>query len=777
MAFGSNNFNGASKSFDGGVSKGFKSHGEMPLANANTFDNPFKFTPTDDALRSRIRFYDRDSLWARWRRGYELFTITHAVLGSFADQRANYGDFRMYCAYQLFPGLFIPLRIFAFPTQNQEIASQLVGIRDANSINFYDYGLSILGVRYLGDTQSGTYTQSGTTITVTVAKHGYQPNDNVYLNFTSGSGVTTTLPIVSKTDDTFICTAAASVNTSGNVSVALSTTFGDTRWTNHRVKLRSLFSPITSLVGERLVDRVVERDPGISATYSRTGTTVTVTCSQAHGLSTGNIIFAAVSSGNVTAKRYTVTVTSSTGLQFTTPDSGTDSGNMVVSRLIQGFSYGDYVGYTLTGLDNNNNELIFQRADSYGTQTVSNQASTTVPATRGFAVGRFLTTEIRYQCTCQDYSRRAGYNLFHENPKSKFPVTPITSTKPGSVVNKDNTTSNSRDQPGTYSDLGYLTTTAGFYKLPDYQDKGSSSFTKLYYYQHRWCKHIYAALFSINHDDGSMPVLGSGRYTQSGPTVTVSIANHGLKQNGKIQINFTSGAAVSGEYSVSQVVDANTFQFVYPYSLTSSGYCNITNLQRHAFVDPWLIEPSDKPVGDDLDTFYKNFDKEHKRVNQAADRLRMVSHGIEWSGTVLVTGTGNQPKQVADYSTRELSMYVSDNLRRSAGEFDNTGTALNNTQRLTTMMSQLLNIDPSRVLNQNFGMLDQPLYNYDSNYQSGKVDGGQYLNGRPYSVPGSNTTTSGTTTEDPNTVTTLDCLTYDPSVSQDLVVDAGYYNR
>ena len=44
---------------------------------------PYQFVPIgreDDY--SEIRFYDFDSTWCRWRRGYELYVITQQYLGS-----------------------------------------------------------------------------------------------------------------------------------------------------------------------------------------------------------------------------------------------------------------------------------------------------------------------------------------------------------------------------------------------------------------------------------------------------------------------------------------------------------------------------------------------------------------------------------------------------------------------------------------------------------------------------------------------------------------------
>jgi hypothetical protein len=778
MPFGVNNFGKDSKGFDNGLAKGFKTFGEKEPTGFKSFDNPFKFTPGNDDLKSRIRFYDRDSRWSRWRRGYELYTITQSVLGSFAEERSRYGDFRMYCAYQLFPGVFIPARVFTFPTSDSEINEQLVGIRDANGFNFYNFGLSILAVRYLKVSKSGTYVQSGTTLTISIDNHGFSVGDSVCLVFNSGSAQNATLTISAVTVNTFVCMVASALDTSGDVDIKTNTTFEDPDWNETRVKLRSIFPPIPFLINERLVDRVVEKDPGVFSSYTRSGVTVTVNCTQPHGLATGNTIFAVVLGGGVTSKQYKVTVISPTRLQFTTTDSGVTGGTLIVNRLIPGFNYEDYVGYTMTGVDYTTKELLFQRESSYGAKLDprTNKPVTTVPAERGFEVGRFLTTEMRYQCTCQDYMRRSGYNLYQESTNCKLPVTPITSVKPGERLNKDNSITEERDDPGVYHDLGYITVTDGFYDLPDYKDRKSTSYPNLQYYQLRWCKHVYAALFSINHDEGNIPILGKGTYQQSGPNITVSIVDHGLAANGKIQINFTSGSAISGEYIVTEVIDPNTFKIVYPFSNATNGYCSITNIRRHQFIEAWLLEPSDKPAGDDLDTFYKNFNAENSRLRQSAERLLMMKQGMKWVGSKTISGAANLPTQVANYDPNLVTMMMTDDIRRSNGTLDRAGILQNSTQRMSAMMSKLLNVEPSQILGEQFGMLDQPLYNYDTTYQYGLLNGGRYLNGKPYSDLAASTTTPNTVTEDANTVTVLDCLTYNPVVPQEFTVDAGPYS-
>ena len=762
MSFGNNNFSGSARnSFGKGLSKGFEGSDFNKVPDFALDDNPFKFTPKNNKLKSRIRFYDHDSLWARWRRGYELYTITQSVLGSSAVERSSRGDYRMYCSYQQFPGVFIPARVFTFPSTSQEIGEQIVGMRDTNGFNFYNFGLPIIAVRYLGNAVTATYSQSGTTIVVTKADHNLQVGENIYLTFTSGGAVNATLIIVSKTQNSFTCTASAPLTTGGNVTYYLSTVFNDIRWTTTRVRLRFLPTPVTFFAGERLADRIIEKDPGVFSSYSRVGSLVTINCTQPHGLSTSNRIFIAVISGLLSSGQYDVTVTSTTQLTITTLDSGTTSGSLVLNRLIQGYRYDNFVGYTVMTTDATTNEIVFQRADSYGTSTVNGVVKTTVPAHRGFEVGRFLTTELRYQCSCQDYLRREGYNLFDELVGRRFPVTPISSTKGGFLLNKDGSISDRRDDAGIFGDLGYITIN-NFYQLPDYKDKAETSYPNLMYYQLRWCKHIYAAMWSLAHDEGNQKISINSRYTQAGPNITIYAQNHGLAANTKIQIEFTSGSAISGDYSITQVIDANTFIILYPFNNTTSGYCTVSNLKQHEYVGAWLLEPNDKPVGDDLDTFYFNFAKENEKIKKNAERLVMMQQGMKWVGSKSITGSRNQPEQTANSDPQLVTMMMTDEIRRNnLGQLDRAGTLQNSTQRMIAMMSKLLNLVPEYILGTKFGMLDEPLINYNTSFQFAIIQGGLYLNGNP--------------TEDPATLTAIECSTYDPLVAQDTIVDSGFY--
>jgi hypothetical protein len=80
------------------------------------------------------------------------------------------------------------------------------GLRTGNII-------TITGFTYL----YGTYTQSGTSITVTLTGHGLAEGASVTLDFTSGNAVDGTFTITNVTENTFDVIGATSATTSGNV--------------------------------------------------------------------------------------------------------------------------------------------------------------------------------------------------------------------------------------------------------------------------------------------------------------------------------------------------------------------------------------------------------------------------------------------------------------------------------------------------------------------------------------------------------------------------------
>ena len=74
------------------------------------------------------------------------------------------------------------------------------------------------GDTYTDLSASGTYSQSGTTVTVTSPSHGLSTSDSVQFDFVSGNAVDGTFTITKVDDDTFTYTAAGSLTTTGNVA-------------------------------------------------------------------------------------------------------------------------------------------------------------------------------------------------------------------------------------------------------------------------------------------------------------------------------------------------------------------------------------------------------------------------------------------------------------------------------------------------------------------------------------------------------------------------------
>ena len=74
-----------------------------------------------------------------------------------------------------------------------------------------------------GFIKTGTYTQSGTTVTITITNHGIALGDELTIDYTSGSAIDGTFLVASVVNsNTFTVTADSAASTSGNVSITLS---------------------------------------------------------------------------------------------------------------------------------------------------------------------------------------------------------------------------------------------------------------------------------------------------------------------------------------------------------------------------------------------------------------------------------------------------------------------------------------------------------------------------------------------------------------------------
>ena len=106
---------------------------------------------------------------------------------------------------------------------NDAVGGTLDASGDPSSDTSYSYLANIYGKLF-----GGTYTQAGTTVTVSSNGHGLSTNDEVYFDFLAGAGVDTTKQITVVDGDTFTFTADASATQSSaeNVNYALNNVQG-----------------------------------------------------------------------------------------------------------------------------------------------------------------------------------------------------------------------------------------------------------------------------------------------------------------------------------------------------------------------------------------------------------------------------------------------------------------------------------------------------------------------------------------------------------------------
>ena len=95
--------------------------------------------------------------------------------------------------------------------------SELQGLTNKSIIELYSVELKP-DVHFKKTAQTGTYSQSGTTITISATGHGMPVGTIIPLNFTSGNAADDIYTIQSESSNEFTVTATVSQSTSGNVS-------------------------------------------------------------------------------------------------------------------------------------------------------------------------------------------------------------------------------------------------------------------------------------------------------------------------------------------------------------------------------------------------------------------------------------------------------------------------------------------------------------------------------------------------------------------------------
>ena len=104
--------------------------------------------------------------------------------------------------------------------------SQLQELTNKSIIELFSVEL-IPDLHYTKSAKTATYSQSGTTITISLTAHGFSIGLILSLDFTSGNGVDGIYTIQTVATDTFTVTGTTTQSTSGNVSFNVNATLTD----------------------------------------------------------------------------------------------------------------------------------------------------------------------------------------------------------------------------------------------------------------------------------------------------------------------------------------------------------------------------------------------------------------------------------------------------------------------------------------------------------------------------------------------------------------------
>ena len=170
-------------------------------------------------------------------------------------------------------------------------------------------------------TVTGTYSQSGNDITITISSHGFSVGDIFDYTFTSGAALNGQFPITSVTNaNVFVVKTGNSNTTTGNVTVAKglrgSYDFASILDLGNvfSVNLKRHFQSIGFFLGG---------DP-VTATYTQSGTTVTIS-SNSHGRSVGDSIEFDATSGAGVDGTFQIAAVTTNSFTYTAGQSQTVS--------------------------------------------------------------------------------------------------------------------------------------------------------------------------------------------------------------------------------------------------------------------------------------------------------------------------------------------------------------------------------------------------------------------------------------------------------------------
>jgi len=179
--------------------------------------------------------------------------------------------------------------------------------------------------------KTGTYSQSGTTVTITITDHNLSSGQTIVLDYTSGSATDGTFNVASVVNaNVFIVTAASSATNSGTVAILTSYTAGDTVSSTSLV-LDNSFPPqgmVFECTSGGISGNSEPNFVNTNGTYSQSGNTITVTINN-HPFVQGNNININFKTGNSINSSFSISsITNANVFVVTASNSDTTSGTM-----------------------------------------------------------------------------------------------------------------------------------------------------------------------------------------------------------------------------------------------------------------------------------------------------------------------------------------------------------------------------------------------------------------------------------------------------------------
>lgn len=209
---------------------------------------------------------------------------------------------------------------------------------------------------------------------------------------------------------------------------------------------------------------------------------------------------------------YAVRLSGNFTLPFSQLKGDTLSNKFTASGEEKTSNYGNYavIGVGRDGaLDSNPdytqqfNTIFLDHSETKSWEVV-NSTTLKIPASSAPSVGEYLCSTFKAQCTCPDFVGRETANLYEATLKSRYPYTPPLDLKPGfydaGSQSLEGRTIESIDNPGWSRAFGFIYLNELF-DIPSYNETSYSD-PNLFYFQPKWCKHVYAAVFDLSRKPG-----------------------------------------------------------------------------------------------------------------------------------------------------------------------------------------------------------------------------------------------------------------------------------